>query len=181
MKKILLTFTLILSLILITGCSMDNTPTKKTERFLNNYRNLDETVTTQMNEVISQDALLSDNQRTIYKDVIRKQYQDLTYTIKDETIDGNDATVNVEIEVYDLYKANKDSEVYYTTNNDEFLDEHGNLSDTKVIDYRINSLKDTRERVKYNIDFKLKKVDNVWIMQDIDEITRQKIHGLFAY
>ena len=181
MKKVLIICLSIFSLTLLTGCSMDNTPTKKTEAFLNNYRNLDTVVIDQMNDVVNQDAMMTESQRMTYKDLIKKQYQDLTYTIKDETIDGNDATVSVEIEVYDFYKINKNSEIYYTSYPDEFKDTNGNLVNERYIDYRVNALKTSKERIKYTIDFKLKKVDNVWIMQDTDEITRQKIHGLFAY
>ena len=36
---------------------------------------------------------------------MKKQYQNLTYTIKDEEIDGDTAIVKVEIEVYDFNKA----------------------------------------------------------------------------
>ena len=42
---------------------------------------------------------LSDNQKKDYKELMKKQYQNLTYTIKDEEVDGNNAIVKVEIEV----------------------------------------------------------------------------------
>lgn len=181
MKKIKFLALFIISLCLFAGCSMDNTPTKKVENFLNNYRNLDESVITQMEEIVSNDALMSDNQRTKYKDVLRKQYQDLNYQIKDEKIDGDAATVEVEIEVYDLYKVTKDAETYYQEHLDEFKDDNGNLSSSKYIDYRLDLISKQTQRVKYNLTFTLSKVDNVWILDDIDDTTRQKIHGLYAY
>lgn len=181
MKKIKYIALFILSICLFAGCSMDNTPTKKVENFLNNYRNLDESVITQMEDIVSSDTLMSENQRTKYKDTLRKQYQDLTYQIKDEKIDGDAATVEVEIEVYDLYKVTQDAETYYQAHLDEFKDENDNLSTSKYIDYRLDLIGKQTQRVKYNITFTLSKVDNVWILDDIDDTTRQKIHGLYAY
>ena len=42
-------------------------------------------------------------------------------------------------------------------------------------------MKNTMERVKYTIDFTLKKENGNWIMDEITDATRQKIHGLYAY
>ena len=160
---------------------MDNTPTKKVERFLNNYRTLSSDVTNQMDEIVNTDSLMSEEQRASYKDILRKQYQDLKYEIKDETIDGDAATVRVEIEVYDFYKTTKDAEEYYTTHQEEFYDQNGTLDESKYIDYRIEQMKKQQETVKYTIDFTLTKKDKVWQLDDIDDATRQKIHGLYAY
>ena len=181
MKKFLLYVSCIVAIILLSGCSMDNTPTKKVENFLNSYRTLDETVVGQMNDIVNEDDLMSDDQRTTYKDILKKQYQDLTYTIKDEKVDGDNATVTAEIEVYDFYKATQESDTYYETNLDEFRDDAGNLVESKYIDYRLDKLTKTGEKVKYTIDFTLRKVDNTWVMDEIDDMTRQKIHGLYAY
>ena len=143
---------------------------------------------------------------------MKKQYKDMTYTIKDEVIDGDTATVTTEIEVYDYYKINKDAEDYYNKNPDEFKSVTGNgivddaknaaenviegakeavedtkdavtgtTSDSKYVEYRLGKLKNAKDRVKYTIDFKLTKVDNVWTLNDIDDTTRQKIHGLYEH
>lgn len=181
MKKFILFLSCFLVITLLNGCSMDNTPTKKVENFLNSYRTLDETVVGQMNDIVNEDTLMNDTQRTTYKDILTKQYQDLSYTVKDEVIDGDNATVTVEVEVYDFYKVTEESDTYYETNQDEFKDDTGNLSETKYIDYRLDRLKNNTEKVKYTIDFSLRKVDDVWVMNEIDDVTRQKIHGLYAY
>lgn len=181
MKKIFLFISLFFSVILLSGCTMDNTPTKKVENFLNNYRSLNNSVITQMEDMINADSLMSTEQKTTYGDVLKRQYQDLTYTIKDETIDGDDATVTVEIEVYDFYKVTNDANTYYNTNPSYFSDENGNVLESKFIDYRIAKMKETTDKVKYTIDFTLTKKDDIWVMNDIDDITRQKIHGLYTY
>ena len=111
-------------------------------------------------------------QKEDYRNILKRQYQNLVYTVKDETVDGDKAKVTVEIEVYDLYKITNEADKYYTTSPDEFKDD---------IDYRLSKLKEAKDKVKYTIEFNLTKVDNVWIIDDINEETRQKIHGLYAY
>ena len=54
-------------------------------------------------------------------------------------------------------------------------------SDSKYVEYRLGKLKDAKDRVTYTIDFKLKKVNDVWTLNDIDDATRQKIHGLYEH
>ena len=166
--------------------------------------------------MIDTDSLMDDNQKSTYSDIMKKQYKDMTYKIKDEVIDGDTATVTAEIEVYDYYKINKDAENYYNSNPDEFKSVTGNgvvddaknaasdviegakdaasdviegakdattdvTSDSKYVEYRLGKLKDAKDRVTYTIDFKLKKVNDVWTLNDIDDATRQKIHGLYEH
>lgn len=212
MKKILLCFSCIIAIVLLSGCSMDNTPTKKVEKFLDNYKNQDETVLTQLKEMVDSDTLMDETQKTTYSDIMKKQYKDLTYDIKDEVIDGDNATVTAEIEVYDYYKINQDAQTYYNNNPNEFKDDNNDnnnglagdivegakdavdavtdkaedavdavTGDSKFVEYRLGKLKDAKDRVKYTIDFTLTKVDNVWTLNDIDDTTRQKIHGLYEH
>lgn len=222
MKKIFLYFSCIMAIVLLSGCSFDNTPTKKVENFLDNYKNQDETVLTQLKDMISTDSLMNDTQKSTYEDIMKKQYKDMSYVIKDETIDGDTATVTTEIEVYDYYKINKDAEDYYNNNPNEFSSTTDNsitkdvkdttkdvvddvkdaardvvegtkdvaedakdkvtgTSDSKYVEYRLGKLKEAKDRVKYTIDFKLTKVNNIWTINDIDDVTRQKIHGLYEH
>lgn len=212
MKKILLCFSCIIAIVLLSGCSMDNTPTKKVENFLDNYKNQDETVLTQLKEMVDSDTLMDETQKTTYSDIMKKQYKDLTYDIKDEVIDGDTATVTAEIEVYDYYKINQDAQTYYDNNPNEFKDDNNDnnnglagdivegakdavdavtdkaedavdavTGDSKFVEYRLGKLKDAKDRVKYTIDFTLTKVDDVWTLNDIDDTTRQKIHGLYEH
>ena len=181
MKKILLSFLFLLSLITLSGCEMDNTPTKKVENYLNNYKTLNEEVLTQLDDTINLDTIMTVEQKNSYKDILKRQYQNLVYEIKDEVVNGDTATVTAEIEVYDNYKQNQESDTYYETKSDEFKDENGNIVESKYIDYRLDKLKSYKERVKYTVDFYLEKIDKTWVMQDISEDVRQKIHGLYAY
>lgn len=207
MKKIFVFLTCIMTVFVISGCSMDNTPTKRVENFLDSYTSGNDTVLNQLKEIIDSDAMMNDAQRTTYSDIMKRQYKDMTYDIKDEVIDGNDATVTVEVEVYDYYKSNQDSQNYYNSNPDEFKEDINtdnteqnentkdeantrenavedtvdSISNSKFIDYRLTQLQNVNDRVKYTIDFTLKKIDDKWKLNEIDDATRQKIHGLYEH
>lgn len=179
MKKIGL---IVIALMLLVGCnSIMNTPTKKVEVFLNKYQALDNEVMVQLDEVVNQDTTLSAEQKEIYTSVIKNQYQNLTYTIKDETVDGNSAMVEVEIEVRDLTKALTEADEYLVKNPDEFRDELGEIDNQSFIEYKLNYMKDYQEKVKYTITFTLTKVDKEWQLDEITEEMRQKIHGIYNY
>ena len=112
---------------------------------------------------------------------MKKQYKYLTYTIKDEEVNGNIATVKVEIKVYDFNKAMLESDQYLIENPDIFNDENGNLSNELFMDYKIKQMKDTKYTVKYTLQFTLTKSNDKWQLNNVDEITRQKIHGIYQY
>ena len=180
MKKILMILTVFVSVILLSGCTMDNTPTKKVENFLNNYRNLDNSVTSQMDKMINTDNLMSADQKTAYGDVLKRQYQDLTYTIKDERIDGDNATVTAEIEVYDFYKVQTEANKYKTTHESEFMTDN-KFDEEKFMEYKLKQMMNTAERVEYTIDISLTKKDNEWTINELDKTTLEKIHGTYNY
>ena len=110
-----------------------------------------------------------------------KQYKNLAYTVKDETIDGKTAVVEVEIEVYDYNKAITDVEDYLLANANEFQDDSGQVNNTKYNDYKISQMESVKDKVTYTINFTLSKVDDKWVVDDLTETERMKIHGLYAY
>jgi outer membrane lipoprotein-sorting protein len=71
MKKFLLYFSCILAIIFLAGCTMANTPKRKVENYLDNYRNLKTDVLTQLDEIISGDTTMDATQRTNYKEVLK--------------------------------------------------------------------------------------------------------------
>ena len=179
MKKFLL---IIMTLFLLVGCeTVMNNPTKRVETFLNKYQTMDSEVLKQLDETLSNDVNLTESQKKDYKDLMKKQYQNLTYTIKDEEVNGDKATVKVEIEVYDFNKAMTKADDYLSENQDEFTDENNNIDNEKFMDYKIKEMKNANDKVKYTIDFTLTKNNNKWQLDDIDEITRQKIHCIYNY
>ena len=176
MKKIVL---LIASFLLI-GCSISSTPSGKVELFLNNYNNLSEEVLRDIEKSSLNENLNEDN-RKLYKEVLSKQYENMKYEIKNESIDGNTAIVTVKITVYDLYKVDKESLNYMSQNISEFYDSEGVFSNDLFNTYRINRLQNAEDKIDYEIQFYLDKKNDAWVLKNPDKTTLEKINGLFNY
>lgn len=171
-------------LLTLVGCSfgnMDNTPTKKVESYLNEYQTLDSNVLTELDSIVNQEIMFDDDQKVTYKDILKKHYQDLTYTIKEETVNADKATVEVEIEVNDYTKALKNADSYKESNKEEFMDESGAFDETKFGNYKLDLLKSNKERVKYTIYFSLTKKGKEWKLDDLTESEQEKILGIYEY
>ncbi len=201
MKKKLIVF-LSLLVMVVTGCGNNmSAPSEKVEEFLGRYQSMDSNILTQLDNVISNDKTMNDEQKKDYKTLMEKQYQNLSYKIKDEKIDGDKAEVLVEIEVYDYANSINESRKYYTEHRDEFDDNEvgndgadtdndgmseegevvGGAVDTvsSFITYKIKQLMDVTDKAKYEITFHLNKEDGEWKVEDLTDVDRQKIHGLF--
>lgn len=182
MKKI---FTFLAFALVLTGCSlgqdMSNTPTKKVEEYLNNYQTLDSNVLTKLDAIVENEEMFDEDQKVTYRDILKKHYQDLTYTIKEETINGDKATVEAEIEVTDYTKALKEAESYKETNESEFLDDDENFDETKFNTYKLDLIRESDERVKYTIYFSLTKENDKWLLDDLTDTEEEKILGIYEY
>ena len=146
MKKKIIIF-LSLLVMFMTGCGNNSmTPTAKVEEFLGRYQSMDSEVLTQLDNVISNDTSMNDTQKKDYKTLMEKQYQNLSYKIKDE-----------------------EGEII------------GGAVDTisSFITYKIKQLMDVTDKAKYEITFHLTKEDGEWVIEDLTDVDRQKIHGLF--
>lgn len=168
MRKIL-----VILLFLLTGCTNElaNTPIKKVEQFFLKYQSLDNDVLKQLDNVVDNDLTLTKKQKEKYKEIMKNHYRTLKYDIKDEVIDGDNATVTVQIEVTDyskkLKELNKEKNKFKTE--EEFND------------YRLNRLQNLDERVKYTIDLTLTKIDNIWTLDHISDDIKDKIEGIYTY
>ena len=183
MKKI---FCFLAAFVFLTGCSCTNgkllnTPTKKVEMFLSNYQTLDKDVLTQLDEVIDRVDTFNDSQKDEYRDIMKKHYQNLTYEIKDEIIDGDTATVTTEIEVTDYSKIMKEADIYKQEHTDEFTNDEGVYDESLFMDYRLEKLKEAKDTVKYTIDFTLTKVEDEWKLDNLTQEQENKLHGLYNY
>jgi len=177
MKKMI---AIVLVLVFLSGCNnVMNTPTKEVEAFLSKYQTMNDKVITQLDGVLDTDNTMTTEQKNEYKDLMKKQYQNLSYKIKDEKIDGQHASIVTEIEVYDYNKAIQESDDYLNTNGEEFLNADGTTDEAKFMDYKISKMKDTKDKVIYTITFTLTKEDDEWTLDDITDIDRQKIHGIY--
>ena len=182
MKKF---FSLFLIGLLLCGCSfksdMSNTPTKRVEAYLNDYQTLNSNVLEKLDSIVNMEDTFSTSQKDEYRDILKKHYQDLVYTIKDETVNGDQATVEVEIEVNDYTKKLKEIETYRQTHEDEFLDENKVFDDIKFNDYKLGLLKTNNERVKYTLYLSLVKVNDKWELDNLTKTEEDKILGIYEY
>lgn len=184
MKRINIFMVLILCCIMLVGCgNVMNTPTKKVESLLSKYQTQDKEVVEQLSSVVNEAGGLTDEQQEKYRNLMKRQYQNMSYKIKDEVEDGSKATVTVELQVFDYGKAIANSETYLANNRSEFIVDNDSDSDTidstKYMDYKIKSMEDTNEKVTYTISFTLTKVDDEWKINDLNDIDRLKLHGLY--
>lgn len=178
MKKIII---ILVVLYFLTGCTnLMNTPTKKTEEFFNKYQTLNTSILNQLDYTLDESYSLTKKQMEEYKSIMKRQYKNLLYTIKEELVDGNTAIVTTEIEVYDYVKALQNANNHLINNQDEFIEKDGQTNKEKFMDYKINQLKKESSRIKYTLELNLIKKNDEWYLEDITELDRQKIHGLYS-
>ncbi len=182
MKKLLF---LVSSFLLLTGCGTSkllNTPTKKVEMFFGKYQSLDQDVIDQLNDVSENEMIFNDDQKEEYINLMKKHYKEIKYDVKDETIDGDTATVTVEIEVHDYSKIMNDADQYLKDHPEKFYKEGTTEYDESLFtDYRLEKLKDATDKVKYTIELTLTKIDDEWVIDDLDKDTEKKIQGIYNY
>ncbi len=177
MKKIIC---IVISLLLLVGCSnISNTPTRQVENFFNKYQTLDSEVLDDLDRVINKNQNFDNTNKDQYRDVVKKQYKNMTYKIKEETIDGDKAVVTAEITVLDFGKIIRESEDYKNNHIDEFQDQNGNYDESKYINYVIPKLKEAKEKIKYTLDINLTKINKKWKIDGIDSDTEDKILGTY--
>ena len=148
MKKIV---SLFIFLLLLVGCSLSNSPTSRVEDLLNKYQTLDSDISSGINDVLKEENL-NDSQKDRYRKVIEKQYKGLTYQIKDERIDGDTAIISTEIEVMDYKKVINETNSYYQSINNYTVEDYNNT--------KLDKLEKAKDKVKYTIDFEVKKDKN---------------------
>lgn len=176
MKKL---WIILSTIILLTGCSlgtdMTNTPTKKVEAYLNSYQSLDDNILNDLDTLIM-DTEYTLDQQDKYRELMKKHYQNLKYEIKEETVNGDKATVKAEVEVTDYSKV-----ITETPDESLYLDDEGNYDEDLFYDYQLNKMETSKETVKYTITFYLTKVDDEWSLDTLSEETKEKIHGIYKY
>ena len=177
MKSKILLF--LVTALLITGCNdMMNTPTKRVEEYIGKYQILDSTVLTELDEVVD-NSDYNESYKEEYKELMIKQYQNLSYKIKSEQTNGDNANVIVELEVFDYNNALKEANDYIEEHSDEFLDDEKETRSEKIDHYKINAMKEVTDKASYTINFNLVKDNKKWVLEKISDSDLEKIHGLY--
>lgn len=197
MKKVMKIFLVVIFSLFIVGCGNTmSTPANKVEEFLGKYQNMDDDVTIQLDEVLDSEDMSSE-QKEKYRSILEKQYQNLSYKIKNEEINGDNATVDVEIKVLDYATTINDAKKYYEEHKEEidkkYNEEHkDNVVEDAVegveealeksaayIDYKLKELENVTDTISYDITFYLSKENGKWKIQDLSDVDLKKIHGLY--
>lgn len=164
MKKIFLLF----MMFLLVGCGMANTPTSKVEDLLGKYQRLDNDIDMGINNVLSEQNLTTVHQDR-YRKLLENQYKNLSYEIKDELIDGDNATVLVEIEVVDYKKEINDLVYDVSIYTKEQYDEE-----------KLTRLENAKDKVKYTLEIGLTKdEDDNWRVNALSNEHIKKIEGMY--
>ena len=181
MKKVYKVLLVVGICLVLAGCGcMKKTAKGAVQDYLNQYKNLSSNVISSMDDVVN-DENLTDSQKEKYRDILKRQYQDLKYEITSEKYDGDNATVEVKITVYDLYKVQKDANNYLTNSGDEFK-ENGIYSNDLFMNYKLGKMKKVTDTVEYNITFNVTKDDKGnYKVNDLSYSDLEKIHGVYNY
>ena len=163
MKKVLSLF------VFLFGCALNNSPTSKVEELLNKYQMLDEDIKSEINTIIDKENL-TDTQKERYKKIIEKQYKNLSYEIKNEEIDGDNATITVQIKVTDYKKVIKELDSEYE-NKDYTLEEYN--------DAKLDKLENAKDTVIYTIEFSVYKSGDEWKVDSLSNIDKKKLQGMY--
>lgn len=159
---------LALSLFLLVGCSMGNTPSSNVEALFMKYQKLDNDISSEIDAAINEQNF-TEEQRDRYRKLIEAQYKNLSYEIKDERIDGSTATVTAEVEVIDYKRAINDLTFDSTIYTKESFDNE-----------KLNRLESMQDKVTYTIDFYLTKDnDGVWNLNALSTEEIKKMQGMF--
>ena len=178
MKKILL---IALTLFCLSGCSCSkSTAQGAVEAFLDEYRNLSASVIGDMDDVVDSEENLNDEQKDKYRDILRKQYTDLTYEVISEDYNEDTALVETKITVYDLGKAQENASKYLNEHSEEFYDESNNYDLSKFLDYKLDLMQKNTDTITYTINFNVEKnEDGIWQVSDVSQSDLEKIHGIY--
>lgn len=153
---------------LLVGCGMANTPTSKVEDLFGKYQRLDNDIDIGINNVLSEQNLTVEHQER-YRKLLEKQYKNLSYEIKDELVDGDNATVLIEIEVIDYKKEINDLVYDVSIYTKEQYDEE-----------KLARLENAKDKVKYTLEIGLTKdEDDNWRVNALSNEQIKKIEGMF--
>lgn len=170
MKKFLLVGSVMyVMLLIVSGCSLSNTPTSKVEELFSKYQMLDNDITSEIDDLLNTESLTNE-QSNRYRKIIESQYKNLSYEIKDETIDGDNAVVTVQIEVLDYRSAISELNT-------------GNGANLDVLEYnneKLDKLENVKEKVAYTLEINLfKDEDGNWKITDLSNDDIKKIQGMY--
>lgn len=172
LKKVIL---IVLLLLVVTGCeNIVETPINKIQYFLGKYQRLDKDTMIELDNIINRNYKLSKKEKDEYKRIFERQYQNLSYKIKEEETDYTSSVIIVEIEVLDYKNCIDKVKEYYKENKQKLQKKYGNYES-----YQLSELKKIKSKIKYEIIFNLYKKNRKWKIKELSNEDFLKIHGLY--
>lgn len=169
----------VLLLVSLTACLGTMGPSEKTEEFLNRYIKNDKAIMEELDTYLLKQDLTS-VQRERYKNIIKDEYSNIEYEILSENVSDALATVEVNISVKDLFGASNKAEEDLVSDPTKFYTE-GIYDASKFIDYKLDIMENYKDKKNYTIFIKLNKNEDLWQINEIDDETLEKIHGIYDY
>ena len=147
---------------------MGNTPTSKVDELFMKYQRLDSDISNGIDAVLDEQNL-TDDHRMRYRKLLENQYRNLSYNVKDEIIDGDNATVVTEIEVIDYRNSISDLTFDSTIFTKDSFDE-----------LKLDRLEQAKDKVTYTIELNLTKDDEgKWKLNALTNEQIKKIQGMY--
>lgn len=146
----------VLLLLLFGGCNLSNNPNSVVEDYLGRYQMLDDSIDIDYRDLVG-DVNISNNDIDVFNYYIKKQYRNMSYDIKETSIDGDKAKVTVEVEVYNYKDA---------INNSDYND-------------ILSSLASVKDKVVYTVNFNLRYRDDKWEIGNINKEVKSKLLGIY--
>ena len=147
----------VLLLLLLGGCNLSNNPNSVVEDYLGRYQMLDDSIDIDYRDLAG-DVNISNNDIDVFNYYIKKQYRNMSYDIKETSIDGDKAKVTVEVEVYNYKDA---------------INNNSNYNDI------LSSLASVKDKVVYTVNFNLRYRDDKWEIGSINKEVKSKLLGIY--
>ncbi len=166
-------FFLIFLCLFFCGCTKTDARFE-VESYLNKFKNHDELVRQSLNDILEEQQL-DDEDKSLYELIMKRQYTDLEYKVKDEKYNGDEAVISVLITVYD-YENSKNLALEEINDNPfkyDTLDERLHLI--------LKKMDEEEKRIDYSIDFKVFYYDDKWVLDKPSISVLEKIHGIYDY
>ena len=172
MKKHILVVTIIFISFLTVGCSMDMKK-KAVEMYINEYQKLEKNV----NYFGENSEKITKKQKEEYIELVKKQYQNMSYKIINIEDTDDNAKAYLEVEIYDYKSSMDNSKKYYKDNPEKFTKDR-NYDEEKYENYKLKELKKVQDRKKIYITLNLYKVNDKWYVEDLNNEDLLKITDL---
>ena len=163
MKKCLV---VVLCCILLCGCTKIHAKDAVIS-YLEKYRNFTTEIEQSLIDTLDEEKFTKE-QREQYILLMKKQFVNLTYKIKEEIYNGDKATIVVNITVYDYHHSIR-----------EALKE--NSAEENYINLQLEKMSKEKKKTTYTIAIKTRYEENTWIVEQPDEDTIKKIQGTYYF